>query len=344
MPNRDHDDTPYNRSEGRFESQRNDRDDDRNPYQREQSYRSSRDWDRRDDFRAGSPYRPQGEGYNPARDDNDYRGGSRFEDRSRFGRGYDTRSWDDDARWRERLRGSSDYERDDDFAAGPQGPYNRGRSFGSQGNYGQRGFGAQYPQGGYPQSSYTQGGYPQGNFGRDNYGHFGSRSAFSGQSEPSTWGGQSDWNRDYTRDWDRDYRGDWNRGMNARSQDEGDFGDQLRHAGRSFVGKVKRAFRGPKGYKRSDERIREDVNDRLAQQDEIDPSDIEVRVENGDVTLTGSVRTRHEKFRAEEIADDISGVNDVHNQLRIGSAQTQQQTGTTTTTATSTPIARNGRA
>jgi hypothetical protein len=334
MPNRDHDDTPYNRSEGRFENPRYERDEDRSPYQRDQSYRSSRDWDRRDDFRAGSPYRPQAEAYNPARDDNGYRGGSRFEDRSRYGGGYDTRAWDDDARWRERLRGNSAYERDDDFAAGPQSAYGRGRPFGAQSNYGQRGFGA-------------QGGYPQGNFGRENFGQFGSRAAFSGQSESGNWGGQSDWNRDYTRDWDRDYRGDWNRGSNTnytRSQDEGDFGEQLRHAGRSFVGKVKRAFRGPKGYKRSDDRIREDVSDRLAQQDEVDPSDIEVRVENGDVTLTGTVRSRHEKFRAEELADDVSGVNEVHNQLRVGNAQAQQQTGTTTSTATSTPISRNGRA
>jgi len=320
MPNRDHDDTPYNRNEGRFESSRQDRDEDRSPYQREQSYRSSREWDRGDDFRTTSQYRPQTGGYNPSRDANDYRGGSRFEERSRFGGGYDTRAWDDDARWRQQLRSNSDWDRE-----------------GS--NYGQRGFGA---QGGYPQAS-----HPQGNFGRENFGHFGSRGAFSGQSQPSVWGGQSDYNREYTRDWDRDYRGDWNRGSNqsyARPQDEGDFGEQLRHAGRSFVGKVKRAFRGPKGYKRSDDRIREDVNDRLAQQDEIDPSEIEVRVENGDVTLTGSVRSRHEKFRAEEIADDVSGVNDVHNQLRIGSAQTQQQTGATTSTTTNTPISRNGRA
>jgi len=333
MPNRDHDDSPYNRSEGRFESSRQDRDEDRSPYQREQSYRPSRDWDRRDEFRTSGQYRPNAEGYNPSRDANDYRGGSRFEERSRYGGGYDTSAWDDDARWRQQLQGSRDWERDDDFAAASRGASSR--SFGSQGsNYGQRGFGA-------------QGGYPQGNFGRDNFGQFGSRSAF-GQSQPNTWGGQGDYNRDYTRDWDRDYRGDFNRGANpgsSRSQDEGDFGEQLRHAGRSFVGKVKRAFRGPKGYKRSDDRIREDVSDRLAQQDEIDPSEIEVRVENGDVTLTGSVRTRHEKFRAEEIADDISGVNEVHNQLRIGSAQTQQQTtGTTTSPTTNTPISRNGRA
>ncbi|HEX5656953.1 MAG TPA: BON domain-containing protein [Polyangiales bacterium] len=319
MPNRDHDDTPYNRSEGRFENQYNDRDEERSPYQREQSYRSSRDWDRRDDFRAGTPYRSYAEGYNPARDENDYRGGSRFEERHRQGGSYDTRNWDDDARWRERLRSSS-----------------------GQGNFGQGNYGQGYRQPGYSQSNYGQ-----GNFGRDNIGQFGARSPFGGTSEYGSYGGH-DWNRDYTRDWDRDYRGDADRRSNyanyTRSQDEGDFGDQLRHAGRQVISKVKRAFRGPKGYKRSDERVREDVNDRLALQDELDPSDIEVRVENGEVTLTGTVRSRHEKFRAEEIADDVSGVSDVHNQLRVGSAQAQVQTGTTPSATTNTPISRNGRA
>jgi osmotically-inducible protein OsmY len=326
MPNRDHDDTPYNRSEGRFENTHYDRDEERSPYHREQSYRSSRDWDRRDDARLGERYRPYAEGYNPARDENDYRGGSRFEDRSRYvsaqdGRGYDTRAWDEEARWRERMR-SNPWERHDGFATGPQGwqgDWNRGPSHG--------------PQGGY-------GGYGQGSFGQGNFGRSGARGASSGGG---TYGGH-DWNRDYTRDWDRDYRGDGiRRSISTRGQDEGDFGDQLRHAGQQVLGQVKRVFRGPRGYKRSDDRVREDVNDRLAQQYELDPSDIEVRVENGEVTLTGSVRSRHEKFRAEEIADDVSGVSDVHNQLRVGSPQAQQPTSSATT-ATSTPASRNGRA
>jgi hypothetical protein len=94
-------------------------------------------------------------------------------------------------------------------------------------------------------------------------------------------------------------------------------GQQLRHAGHQVVNRVKRVFRGPKGYKRTDERILEDVNERLAHQDQLDPSEIEVRVENGEVTLTGSVESRWDKFAAEEIADDVRGVDEVHNQLRV---------------------------
>jgi len=80
---------------------------------------------------------------------------------------------------------------------------------------------------------------------------------------------------------------------------------------------VKRAFRGPKGYTRSDERIREDVCDRLGEQHDVDPSDIEVTVAGGEVTLAGTVRSRQEKFHVEAIADAVSGVTEVHNRLRL---------------------------
>ncbi|HEX4351735.1 MAG TPA: BON domain-containing protein [Polyangiales bacterium] len=75
--------------------------------------------------------------------------------------------------------------------------------------------------------------------------------------------------------------------------------------------------RGPRGYKRSDERIREDVNDRLFQDHEIDASEIEVRVSDGHVTLEGSVVSRYIKRQAEDLADSVLGVNDVTNHLRV---------------------------
>ena len=75
--------------------------------------------------------------------------------------------------------------------------------------------------------------------------------------------------------------------------------------------------KGPKGYRRSDERIREDVCDLLSDNPKVDATDIEVSVENGEVTLSGTVRSRDDKRRAEYVADAISGVRDVHNQLRL---------------------------
>jgi hypothetical protein len=77
------------------------------------------------------------------------------------------------------------------------------------------------------------------------------------------------------------------------------------------------AGRGPKGYRRSDERIAEDVNERLTEDAYLDATDIEVAVADGVVTLSGSVDGRPDKRRAEDIADAVSGVRDVSNQLRI---------------------------
>ena len=75
--------------------------------------------------------------------------------------------------------------------------------------------------------------------------------------------------------------------------------------------------RGPRNFQRSDERIYHDVCERLTDDHLIDATEITVAVENGEVTLAGSVISRQQKRRAESILDDISGVRDVHNQLRV---------------------------
>lgn len=75
--------------------------------------------------------------------------------------------------------------------------------------------------------------------------------------------------------------------------------------------------RGPKNYIRSDERIREDINDRLQDDEHIDASDIEVSVEAGDVVLTGTVDSRFAKRHAEDIAEHVSGVKNVENRVRV---------------------------
>jgi osmotically-inducible protein OsmY len=97
---------------------------------------------------------------------------------------------------------------------------------------------------------------------------------------------------------------------------------------------------GPRNYRRSDERIREDINDRLTDDWLIDASDIEVTVNNSVVTLSGRVNSRDEKRRAEEIAEDVKGVTDVTNQLRIGQNQFTQP-GTETATATTSRTAKS---
>ena len=75
--------------------------------------------------------------------------------------------------------------------------------------------------------------------------------------------------------------------------------------------------KGPKGYRRSDERIREDVSDRLSDDHWLDASDIEVKVENGEVTLSGTVAGRESKRRAERLAEGAGGVSHVQNNIKI---------------------------
>jgi osmotically-inducible protein OsmY len=74
---------------------------------------------------------------------------------------------------------------------------------------------------------------------------------------------------------------------------------------------------GPKGYQRPDERIREDICERLWHESHLDVSEVSVEVEKGDVKLEGTVPHRHMKHRIEDIAAGCAGVNDVENRIRV---------------------------
>ncbi|PAU96083.1 BON domain-containing protein [Paracoccus salipaludis] len=79
--------------------------------------------------------------------------------------------------------------------------------------------------------------------------------------------------------------------------------------------------RGPRNYSRSDERIREDVSDRLSDDHHLDASDIVVSVSGGEVTLDGTVDSRAAKRHAEDLAERCSGVLHVQNNLRVRDRQ-----------------------
>jgi hypothetical protein len=91
--------------------------------------------------------------------------------------------------------------------------------------------------------------------------------------------------------------------------------------GASDVGRSRPMFlgKGPKGYTRSDERIREEICERLSE-GYLDASDIEVVVQDGEVTLTGSIADRRTKRLAEELADGVRGVKDIENRLKLRSS------------------------
>jgi Predicted periplasmic or secreted lipoprotein len=78
-----------------------------------------------------------------------------------------------------------------------------------------------------------------------------------------------------------------------------------------------RSRRPPKGYRRSDERLRDDVYQRLVQAQDVDVSDVSFDVRDGVVTLEGSVPQRHVRFVLEDLVARCPGVRDVHNRMQL---------------------------
>lgn len=125
-------------------------------------------------------------------------------------------------------------------------------------------------------------------------------------------------------------RHDEDRGWFDRARDEvsawmGDHDAQRRREHDAAL-RADHRGRGPKGYRRSDERIREDVSDRLTDDGWLDASAIEVAVKDGEVTLSGTVHARDDKRRAELLAESVSGVDNVQNNLRLDRG-TETRTG-----------------
>jgi hypothetical protein len=75
--------------------------------------------------------------------------------------------------------------------------------------------------------------------------------------------------------------------------------------------------RGPSNYQRSDERIRELVCEALTEDDRIDPSNVEVSVTSGEVTLSGTVDDRQMKRFAEDVVENVWGVRELQNLIRV---------------------------
>jgi hypothetical protein len=133
-------------------------------------------------------------------------------------------------------------------------------------------------------------------------------------------------------DWDDPYR----RSANDRWQDSYSgrnttrSGESSAGCGRSTSGVDSGSYRGrgPKGYRRSDARIREDACECLTDDDWIDASNIEVLVVDSEVTLSGTVNSRDDKRRAENLVERLTGVKDVNNNLRV-SSEAGQREGTT---------------
>jgi osmotically-inducible protein OsmY len=128
---------------------------------------------------------------------------------------------------------------------------------------------------------------------------------------------------EYDRDHDRNYdynrfgmgsqRGTWNR----RGDESYSWGQNSSHYSTDREELAKHRGKGPKGFTRSDERIKDDISCRLTDDAYVDASEIDVAVDKGEVVLTGTVPDRSSKRRAEDIAELVSGVTNVENRLRV---------------------------
>ena len=184
------------------------------------------------------------------------------------------------------------------YGAGEPIPYDRSHQHQphGQGFTQTTGYGGMQPMGGMGAQSTGFHGGPGGPGG-------GAYTGQTGTGYGRTWGG------DQNRQPGREDRGWWEK---AKDRAESLFG------GDDERGRGPHRGRGPSGYSRSDERIMDDVNDRLTDDPFLDTSDIQVMVDKGEVTLTGKVSSREDKRRAEDLADNVSGVKHVQNNLRVG--------------------------
>jgi hypothetical protein len=243
-----------------------------------------------------------------------------------------------------------DHDRGDDYNRGTgsywdsnMGHYQSDRNDRSRGRYqndwndrdgrnrygrGYSSYGDDYGRGGDYDPGYSrgdQGGWRGGAYGRD----YGDRNdgRGAGRSYSDDYG-----RRDYGR-YDRDYASgpynqdsdrwrDYNQGYNTQGYNPGyDWSYTA-----IWLEPGPHTGNGPQGYQRSNERIQEEANERLTQHGHLNASNVQVKADDGEVTLEGTVGSRRDKRMAEDAVDDISGVKDVHNHLRIDKNQNNNQT------------------
>jgi osmotically-inducible protein OsmY len=192
-------------------------------------------------------------------------------------------------------------QQQNDFTRNPDRNWNSGSS-NQQNQYGRADkFGSAYQTGGaenYADRGYSQqaGGWGEGRgqsiqYSGQERNRYPSTKRFSNDDRESTWSGAPSSDSDY--------------GMNHVDLDT----RSESHAGK-----------GPKNYRRSDERIHEDVSEALTHAHHIDASEIEVDVKEGIVTLSGAVTDRKVKRWDEDAIENLPGVKDVKNNITVSSS------------------------
>jgi osmotically-inducible protein OsmY len=278
-------------------------------YPEEFGYRGGHNRDE-NEYRS-SDYQSRSAGYQRGRSDYG-------QDQSRYGEG----RFDEGNRWSEGARGSE---------YGGIAPLrwnedegNRGSYF-ATGNYvdpgdPNRGLSSDFYRAREQQMRYGTGARGSTRSDFSNYGNadYGSQSSYGrnqqrpSRSEYQRGGGSSGYG---TQQGGSVNTGAWDRSGTYTS----DYGSYVRS--QSFRG------RGPQGYQRSDERLKEIICERLTDDPAIDASNITIEVTGQIVKLTGTVDDRSTKYEVEELIESCGGVKDIDNQLRVQSGQSSSSQG-----------------
>jgi hypothetical protein len=213
-------------------------------------------------------------------------------------------------------------------------PYEQGRQF-ALGEHG----------GGYP---YEQRQFGFGEYGRDDpyergrpFGEYGRQEYGRGQDFHEWRGGVLGWFGSGVRaaaGWVGNQLQFWGRRLGGRLSGRGAqlgealrgrgerIGSQLEQGGEEAIrraqqfGEEVRRMRKPHGYRRPDDRILDDLWERILRSP-VDAENVEIQVKDGVVTLSGKVRSRADKRFLEDLAEALFGVDEVHNQLAVGTLE-----------------------
>ncbi|HEY1142118.1 MAG TPA: BON domain-containing protein [Lysobacter sp.] len=254
----------------------------------------------------------------------EYYGSGQFDERTR------SAGWDED------RAGNWDYEGGPErYASSGSSDYYRGRQgYGARGTSGNE-YNAYGRNEGYGEgSAYTR----QGSRGSSQYGaEYGRRGTARYGGESAGSGGRSSlYGQDYLDEGEMSgYGGRELSSQQYGSSSSGRYGTAPGQYGYGGYGTAGYRGMGPKNYRRSDERLTEDINERLTDDDDLDATEISVRVADGKVTLEGTVDQRWMKHRAEDIADACMGVKEVDNRIQVSSASSSLGQGSDLRSASS---------
>lgn len=185
---------------------------------------------------------------------------------------------------------------------------------------------------------------------RDEWGSSDDGRGYSSSSGSSEYG-SSDYRRQpYAQSYGRDYgRSDddvgyqaqrrWSEQRRAERDDDDDDRDEdhgvLYNLGHRIGEAMSRWFgddddidarHAPRGYTRTDERIRDQICERLTFTSGLDVSEVSVDVDKGKVTLSGTVHERSQKYAIEDMADNTFGVTEVENNIKVEKREARSTT------------------